>query len=113
VRSDRTGATSRPYWPLRLNPFGRPQPTAAAIGPAKGDQKSGSSLKVFLAIVAIISVIIMIGQSRKITATGDGTAVAWAAARPGRLCSSAEGLNDGSDETIFQSLRSRPEIITG
>jgi len=27
-------------------------------------------------------------------------------------CSSADGLNDGSDETIFQSLRSRPEMIT-
>jgi hypothetical protein len=30
-----------------------------------------------------------------------------------RRCSSAEGLNDGSDETIFQSRRSRPEMITG
>jgi hypothetical protein len=44
------------------------QPTAEAIALTKGDQKSGFSLKVFLAIVAIIALIIIIGESRKTTA---------------------------------------------
>jgi hypothetical protein len=96
--------------PPPLNPI--PQPTAAAIALAKGDQKSGLGRKVFIAIFAFIALIVIIGQSNTPPSGASRTSQTNPPPQKELLRASAQELFDAYESNeVATDLRLKSKII--